>query len=313
MSGTSFTKKRIDVEFTMPSGKTLSVQNHRVSCQVSNAGLDTGSICNLRIEGMLISDMNLLSQIQPTIVQQNLNSVVVKAGNENDTLNTIFQGPVVDAFVDFSGAPNVAFQVMASSMAETAANNITPTSYPNGTSVSSIMRAISQKCGINFINNGVKATTSGAVYLSGSGAQQIAVLSSATNIPYILALNTLMIWPTDLGKITKADNYISAQTGMIGYPEYSQYGVTITTLFNHSIGFYSSIKLDSQYAPAAWTNFNGQIQRLSPQAVMPPYNGIWIVTNVYHDIASQTPNANWQTVITAARPQFAGDVATYAQ
>jgi hypothetical protein len=97
---------------------------------------------------------------------------------------------------------------------------------------------------------------------------------------------------------------------MIGYPAYSQYSVVVTTLLNPNIGFNTPFNLISKYLPNAWINGQGQVnQSTGPQYIAPASNGIWIAQKIEHDFQSETPGGAWETIITAARPQFAGQVA----
>lgn len=108
MSG-SFTQKQITVIFNIiATGKTLTISGHRVGCQIASAGLETGVMCSLRIEGMRLQDMNNLSTVQIGIIAQGLNTVTVQAGDATNGLKTIFQGAIIEGFVDYDGAPNVA-------------------------------------------------------------------------------------------------------------------------------------------------------------------------------------------------------------
>lgn len=312
MSGSSFTQKKIDVVFTIVNGSTssdLTITGHRVACQIVNSGLDTGVMCSLRIEGMQLSDMNRLSIIQAGIVAQSLNTVTVKAGDSSAPLATVFQGGVIEGFVDYGNAPNVAFVVTALSMSIPGAQPITPTSYPSGAAVADIVQAIATKAGLNFQNNGVIQYLSGSLYFWGTAADQLAAVAAASRISYCIASSVLSIWPPGTLQSGSSAIDVSATSGLLGYPAYSQYGVALRLLFNPNIGFRSTINLKSNYSPAAWVNGQGQLNKLGGQNVYPASDGTWVVVNVQHDIQSETPSGTWETNLVAARPDFAGSIA----
>ncbi|QEO18652.1 hypothetical protein FLP30_09035 [Acetobacter vaccinii] len=290
----------------------MSLSGHRVSCQIVAAGLETGVMCALRIEGMKLSDMNALSTLQATIIAQSMNSVLVEArSGGSGAWQGVFSGAVVEAFTDYNGPPNIAFQVSAQSMAMPNAMPISPTSFKGDVSAVTILQAIADKVGLTFRNNGVKATLSGGVYYEGPAAQQIQAVASATRISYCIAMDTLTIWPETIGPDGSGAVEVSADTGMMGYPAYSQYGVQLRTLFTSAIGFRTTIKLDSQYSPAAWVNAYGQMNHLSSQNIYMPSNGLWIVQRVQHDLQSETPGGQWTTYFEAARPENAGRIASF--
>ncbi|WP_259369295.1 baseplate hub protein [Komagataeibacter europaeus] len=312
MSDSSFTRKRLRITFlikgsTSAEDSRVTVTDLRVSCQVVNAGLEGGVMCSLRIEGMNISHMNRLSMVQAGIVAQNANTVTVEACDTDDNVwKMVFYGSVVGAFADFNSAPNTAFIVTAQTMAQPSTMPITPTAFKGSVAVADIMKAIADKVGLSFQNNGVTAVMNGSITLNGSGADQMQAISQASRVSYIVATNVLSIWPAT-GPTRKVPQVtISADTGMIGYPAYAQYGVTIRTLFNSAIGFQSVIKLDSKYAPAAWVNEMGQLNQLGGNNIFPPSNGIWVAYRVQHDLQSEIPGGEWTTYIEAQRQDLAG-------
>ncbi|GBQ91469.1 hypothetical protein AA23498_1188 [Acetobacter nitrogenifigens DSM 23921 = NBRC 105050] len=313
MTDSSFTKKKLKISFDIVDNgfnggdETLDILGHRVSCQIENAAFESGVTCALRIEGMHLSDMNRLSTLQAGFVQQSQNSVTVLA-SDGGPYQAVFSDGVVEAFIDFSGAPNIAFVVMAQTMAIPAAMKISTTSFKDSVAVADIMKTIADKAGLTFQNNGVTQVLAGGVYYEGTAAMQMQAVAAATRITYCVAMNVLSIWPEQV-KADSAQVEISADNGMMGYPAYSQYGVSVRTLFNSSIGFHTTIKLDSKYSPAAWVNNYGQLNGLSKTALHSPSNGVWVAIKVQHDLQSETPGGLWTTLIEAARPDFAGLVA----
>ncbi|KXV60670.1 hypothetical protein AD948_04395 [Acetobacter senegalensis] len=315
----SFTQKKIDIDFDIRQGgfsgspETITLMDHRVSCQVLSTGLETGMMCSVRIEGMKLSAMNRLSVAQASVIDQSSNSITVRAGDAGATRPTIFTGGIVEAFVDYAGAPNVAFQVTALSTAIPAAMPIEPTSFAAGAKISDIMQAIAGKVGLEFTNHGVDAVMTGGVNYPGSAMQQIDACARSVGIEYHIGMDTLSIWPKDVAASDTAI-LVSADTGMVGYPNYSQGGVLVQTLFNPGINFRNTIKLQSEYSPAAWVNNYGQLREVAGAASMyPPSNGLWVVQKIEHDLQTETPGGPWFTMLEAQRPEFAGRVATFGR
>ena len=321
MSDAQFKKKRIDVVFNIVQGgfdgsnnETITLTGHRVGCQIQNAGMETGVMCALRIEGMKLDQMNRLSVVQSSVVSQSMNTVTVMAGNDGDVLPVVFSGGIIEGFADFSGSPDIAFVVTAMSTARASAEPITSTSFNGPVSVATVMEAIAAKIGLGFVNNGVNVTLVGNVYYCGSAREQMQKCAEATRINYNIAMNRLVIWPKAITANTGEVADISSETGLLGYPSYSQGGVTLQCLFNPNIGLFSTIRLTSQYSPAAWVNNEGQLRSQSGAgAVYPPSNGLWVTQRVQHDIQTEAPGAPWLTTIEAARPEIAGQVAAFGR
>ncbi|MFT8814366.1 baseplate hub protein [Acetobacter fabarum] len=315
MSDSSFVKRKIDVVFNIVQGgfdgsnnEQITLTGHRVSCQILSAGMETGVMCALRIEGMQLSQMNQLSVVQSSVVSQSQNTVTVLAGNEGDALSAVFSGGIIEGFVDYSGAPNVAFEVRALSTAIPDTMPITTTSFNAGASVATIMESIAGKIGLKFQNHGVDSVLAGPVYYCHSALEQMNACAQAAGIYYIISMNVLHIWPKAFVVDTGGAIEVSSDNGLIGYPNYSQGGVGLQCLFNPSIGFRSTIKLKSQYSPAAWVNDSGQLNSLAGGSIYPPSNGLWIVQRMQHDLQSEEPNGVWLTTIEAARPEMYGSV-----
>lgn len=311
MSDSIFTQKKIEVSFTIfdsnGNQETRTFNGLRVSCQIVNAGVEAGSMCALRIEGMSLSVMNALSVVQAGIIAQSNNTVTVRA-SDGGQWQEVFYGGVTEAFVDLGGAPNVAFMVTSMSMSILSAVKISTTQFNGAVAVADILQAIATKAGLTFENNGVTAVTSGSVYYEGTAADQLYQVRRAFRIVYFVSMNTLRVWPYEFLADEQYQVEVSADTGMMGYPAYSQGGTAVRTLFNSQISFHTTIKLSSQYSPAGWLAANGQISGVSGGATHLPSNGLWVVVNVQHDLQSETPDGQWTTYFEAARPDMAGQV-----
>ena len=136
---------------------------------------------------------------------------------------------------------------------------------------------------------------------------------STSVIYYIISLNILHIWPKSF--VVDADGAIdvSSDNGLIGWPNYSQGGVGLQCLFNPSIAFRSTIKLQSKYSPAAWVNDSGQLKSLAGGSIYPPSNGLWVVQRVQHQLQTEEPNGSWVTILEAGRPEFTGNAPGFAR
>ncbi|MFT8723549.1 MAG: hypothetical protein ABF759_13400 [Acetobacter malorum] len=315
----SFVKRKIDVVFNIVQGgfdgsdnEQITLSGHRVSCQILSAGMETGVMCALRIEGMKLDQMNRLSVVQSSVVSQSLNTVTVLAGEEGTALSTIFSGGIIEGFVDYSGSPSVAFEVRALSTAIPDTMPITTTSFNSGVSVATIMETIARKIGLKFQNHGVDAVLPSS-YCWGTASAQMRSCARASGIYYIISMNILHIWPKAFMADSSGAVEISSENGLIGYPGYSQGGVGLQCLFNPIIGFRSTIKLKSEYSPAAWMNTSGQLKGLAGGTIYPPSNGLWVVQRMQHNLQTEEPGGVWITTIEAARPELAVGVATFGR
>ena len=307
----SLADREITVTFNLTSGAfgpggqdTVTLSGLRVGAQIEVVGDLSASTANVRIEGMPLSLMNQLSvaQLPGDLYQSTANTIAIAAGDatQGGTFPTIFRGNIYEAYVDFAGAPEVAFQVTAVSAGYAAVQPITPTSFQGSASVATILSTIAAKAGLAFSNNGVTAVLQNP-YVSGTAHDQIYQVCQATRTAHLIMGAELAIWPEGSGKTTLIPQ-ISAETGLIGYPAYNAAGVAFTTVFDPRLTFYQVVELQSAYLPAAWTNQSGTLQ---PNA---PSNGQWVVVKVQHDLQSQMPDGPWFTHVVAGTQKAADSV-----
>ena len=302
--------RAITVNFQLKSGgfgpggqDTVTLAGLRVGAQIEVVGDLSASIATARIEGMPLTLMNRLSvaQVAGDLLNPTTNTISIQAGDasQGGTLPTIFSGSIQEAYVDFAGAPEVAFQVTALSAGFAAVQSITPTSFAGGASVATILSAIASKAGLTLQNNGVTAVLQNH-YSAGTAHDQIIQVCQATRTVHLIMGDTLSIWPQGQGS-TSYIPMISAETGLIGYPAYNAAGVAFSTVFDGRLTFHQTVQIASQYLPAAWTNELGALQ---PNA---PSNGQWVIYKVQHELQSQMPDGPWFTHVIAVAPVIAKD------
>ncbi|MFT9459484.1 MAG: hypothetical protein ABF611_08020 [Acetobacter orientalis] len=302
-------KRKLDVNFQLvsggfgPDGKdNLTLSGHRVSAHITHGGMASGSSMSLRIEGMSLSYMNRLSVIRSRQTWQNANRITLYGGDGSHVPVDIFSGYITSAFVDFSGAPNVAFQVEASNLSLSAAKILPPISFSGSVAFETIASIICNSMGWTLINHGVKSVFS-SYYGYGDPRSALEKLCLSVKAIFHLdeKMNALHVWPFGYSYIADdADKdmpYISSKSGLIGYPAYSDAGVLFQCLFNPYIKYYSPVKLHSDYSPAAWVNNqNGQLP-----STISPASGVWLPYIIEHTLETEMPDGQWQTFVGAVR------------
>lgn len=297
----AFTKKRIDVSFTLfpnvdlngavttpnyfdsTGGNTVELTGYRVSASIIKAGgIASQGQLQLRIYGMSLSLMNQLSTLGKTPIQVARNIITVSAGDDNG-VSLVFKGTIYSAVQDFSAAPEVAFDVTASSLLYQAVQTIPPTSYKGTVDAALILQGLATQMGMSFENNGVSVIWEN-VYFPGSALTQAKDVIAAADIEWNQGDNgVLAIWPKG-GYRNLPVPLLSASTGMIGYPYPSGNGLLgVRSIFNPQINFGARVQVDSIIKPAV---------------------GLWFVTSLAHDLESEIPNGAWFTSIVATPPGY---------
>lgn len=305
-------RRSLDVNFTIKTGgfgpdgaDSLTLTGHRVRAHITNAGMAAGSSLSLRVSGMSLSKMNRLSIIRARQTWQNANMITLYGSGDDGAMTAIFSGYITAAFVDFTGAPDVAFQVEANNLSLSAAKSMPVISFGTPVEFETVASLICESQGWALKNHGVKATFPNYY---GYGDARSALEKLCLSVKAIFHFdfvnqNTqiLHVWPKDYNytadDIGSDMPYISKSSGLIGYPAYSDAGVLFQCLFNPYIRYFSPVKLKSDYAPAGWANNqNGQL----PQGASPA-SSTWLPYVIEHTLESEIPDGQWQTFVGAVR------------
>lgn len=261
---------------------TVKLSGLRASCHITKAGGPADCTMSLRMYGMTKSKMNDLSTLGMQINLVPKNKIVVTAGDVESGMGTVFAGYIMQAFADFQGAPDVSFNIVAHTGLPDAVIPAPVASYRGSADVAVIMSDLATKMGLSFENNGVTTKLSNQ-YLYGSLKSQARQAVQNAGIEWNNGDNgVLAIWPKN-GSRGGQVPIVSPQTGLIGYPTYTAYGLMLRTLFNPSIGFGSKIEVRSSLEPA---------------------NGEWSVYHLDHDLESLIPRGRWYSTIGAYNPKF---------
>lgn len=287
MSG--FKYRKIDVAFTLGKGafgedgteNTVTLTGLRVSISVVRSGGGFYSQAEIRIYGMDLSDMNKLSTLGKPVIQDRFNAIGVSAGDEGGPMRIVFQGNIKQAWADFNGMPNVPFIVLAFDAGLLAVKPIPVNSYSGAADVATVLEGLCKQLGITLENNGVSSIVSDP-YLHGAAADQIKDIITAA-IPRVNFIfenvgasgGTLAIWPA-AGKRAGTVPLIAPETGMVGYPAFTENGIVIKTGFDPTIKFGASIEVRSDVKPAC---------------------GFWQPFSISHDLEAETPGGAWFTTL----------------
>lgn len=282
----AFKKRVIQVTIQLASGSfssggdTVTLPPLRTVCRVNKAGGLSDSTLDMQIYGMSLSLMNQLSTLGVQINLVPKNSIVVTAGNEGESLGTVFVGYILQAYSSFAGVPDVPFHVTANTAGPFAAQPAPVSSFKGPASATTILSGIATKMALKFENSGVNVQLSNPYYY-GSLMSQLRDCVRDANVDWIIDNGTLAIWPK-YGSRGGQVPLIAQGSGLIGWPSYNPYGIVVTSEFNPSIGFGQKIEVRSQDLPRA--------------------NGMWTVYSLDHELAAEMPGGKWQSVIGGYNP-----------
>lgn len=281
--------RKIDLTFSLGEGSfggdganAVTVSGLRTSVTITRAGGVTNAECHLRVWGLPLDVMQKLTVLNVLAYQQQrLNTVTVMAGDSENGMALVFSGTIKEAWADASNAPDVLFTLSAYEGLMAQTKPIPATSYSGAVSASTFFSSMAKQIadgegagGYNLENNGVEGVLADP-YWPGTVMDQIRAAARALRCNAVLdqTKRVLAIWPLD-GKRGDQELLVSAGTGLVGYPTFSQTGINFSMLFNPGVAFGQAVQIESTLAAA---------------------NGTWVIAFVQHNLDAELPGGQWFT------------------
>jgi len=274
----TFVNRKINVTFQLGTGNfgesgfnTVKITGLRVHASIVKTGDAAMGSAELRIFGLMPDQLNSLTSIYQVQTLARQNTIIVEAGDDISGMSVIFQGQITIAQADLNSQPDSCLSVIAQAGLLYALQPGSPLSYPTTADAATILQNLAGQMGLQFENNGASVILA-TPYFSGSLRDQALACVRAAGINWIIDDKVLAIWPLGGSRNVTNIPLISTDTGMVGYPSYSNIGVAVKTIFNPNIKFGGKIKIQSSLKQA---------------------NGTWSVFGLSHELESELPGGQW--------------------
>lgn len=293
----SFSRRHIDVTFQLGQGSfgeggfdTEKVSGLRVVANITKAGGAGLNTANIRIYGLPLSLMSKLAIVGNQLIQGRNNLITVAAGSDDAPMATCFTGVINQSWPNFQAAPDVSLDVTASPTLLDALKPVPPISFQGSADVATIMSGLAAQMGMTLESNGVQVKLAPGKYFAGTAPAQARKVAQAAGINLLFDDNNVMaIWTTGTARGSQAQ-VISKDTGMVGYPNWSQGGILVKSLYNPLLQFGGNVQVNSTLTQAT---------------------GQWNIFNVNHNLESEVPNGAWFTTVECSK--FSGGNLPIAQ
>lgn len=260
---------------------TATLKGYRVSANVTKMGAPGFDNAQLRVFGVTPSLMNQLSTLGKSPYSGRINTVAIRAGDDQSGLSLVYTGIIMDAFQDFNGAPDSALNIISQGSGLSLLKPIPPVSYPSTVSKANAFQDVAARMGVLFENHGVTGTLP-PTYLPGTAADQLRRLIEAADVEGTVDNGTLVIWPKG-GSIDGLVPDVGPASGLVGYPEYSGSGrVRLRCLYRPGFRVNGEISLTTSLSTAA---------------------GPYLIQALSYELESETPDGRWFANIEAWRKQ----------
>jgi hypothetical protein len=262
-------------------GNKVEITGLRTTVQLSQAALLSPTLCTIRVQGLILNQINSLTKAGLFYSVSSGNGVAVEAGDSLMGLSTVFNGTIQEAYPDFSGQPDVAFIIIANPQAVIQLKPVEPVSFPKTVPITTALEKIIKPAGLTLDANGIKGNFY-SPYFPGTVWQQMGrALKAAGAFGFVDDVaKKLIAWPKDGSAKSSGAPTLNIRN-TIGYPEFQRNRIRLRILFDMSFKATkpgSEINVETELAAA---------------------NGKWTVDWIDYLISAETPDGPWEMVITA--------------
>lgn len=301
----TFTEKQLRFTFVLSNNSVFAGTNNnklvvtglRAQVDIRGSGMPAFPEAQIRVYGMLPSDMNALIALAFQTEGVLRNSVTVEA-NDGRGWSTAYAGQILTAQPDYAGVPDVPLVITSRMLGYESINPATATSYTGATDVATIVSNIATKMGASFENNGVQAVLS-SPYFSGVLTDQLRDVCAHANIDcYQEAGNqsanlttTIVIAPRGAPRAALPVFALAPISGLVGYPQRDSRGyLNVQAYYNPAFRQGGQIDLSNAGAPDV------------PGGDFFNANGRWLIGTLSHALSSLLPGGPWFSSILAYPP-----------
>jgi len=284
----AFVERALTLIFTLGNHSTfaegrnqLTVEGARAKVRIEkNSGGNT-SHANVTVYGLSMPHMRALAALNPAFMVMKQNVVEILANDVTDPASqptSVFIGQITEGEIDITNEPESALVLTAVAGLYYSVAPADGSSYTGPTQVTVILDAIAKKMNLTLNSSGLsKPYMLSDPHLFGTLMTQAQSICEAWNLNLFIDSKTMYVYDRN-GSVQVSNNasipVVSAETGMIGYPTFSEHGVFIRTLFSP---------------------FLNMGQRVEIRSTLEYANGTWGVYQLVNELESQVPDGKWET------------------
>lgn len=284
----SWSKKTIRVTLTLGQGtfsgggNTKIIQGLPVDVRVQKMGMPGMNQAEITILGMNRDDMGQLTRLAFRPLWSLRNSIVVEAGDEGGVLATVFRGAITAAGANFNQQPDIPFSIKAHTGAFGALIPSPPVSVQGAVRVDQLMQGFASELGMAYKNEGVTASVKNAVF-NGSPLEKARKLAQQAGVSLIVDDDEIITLPKNKPR-SGGVFVLTPETGLIGYPQFTDMGIQFKCLFNPFLRFGSLVQL---------------------KTILPRASGEWRMTKISHSLSAyRAKGGAWFSEVTCVYPSM---------
>ena len=257
--------------FQGTSKNTYTIEGLAMSAKIEKVGLPDLSKCELSIKGMKYEVMEQLTVLGFLKLTSAKNVLTLYGGTVGETLPVLFSGDITKAVADFKNAPDVTFNISATAGAYSVKKAAPPLSVSGSTAAADLAKAWATEMGYSFKNAGVTTQVQNCIF-NGSPLQKLRVLSEQYHIETIIDDGEIIIQPRGEVRKTGTIPYLTEESGLAGYPAFTDKGISLVALYNPDFKFGGLVRVKS---------------------IVPRASGEWKITKLTHSVSAHEKNGEW--------------------
>lgn len=245
-----------------------------MNAAISKTGGVDFATAQVEIYGLTLPVMGQLTTLAFKPLNRRWNLIEIAAGEQGTDLPVIFRGCVTVAFADLNGASPVLkmeAQVGAYPLLDPAGT----VSISGTQDVADFIQSQASQSSFEFQNDGVQGTLSDMT-IYGDPITKARTAADAVGADLILDDDKMILVPKD--SVRKAEGsipVISAASGMIGYPTFTNQGIQVSSFFRPELHVAAAVRVES---------------------IVPHASGVWKITQLTHNLSAHNPGSSaWET------------------
>lgn len=249
-------------------------QGFATNVAISKTGGVDFATAQVEIYGLTLPVMGQLTTLAFKPLNRRWNAIEIAAGEQGTDLPVVFRGCVTVAYADLNGASPV-LKMEAQVAAYPILAPAGTVSVTGSQDIGAFIQSQSAQAGFDFQNDGVQGTLSDMT-IYGDPITKARTAADAVGADLILDDDKAILVPKD--GVRRAEGgipVVSAATGMIGYPTFTNQGIQVSSFFRPELHVAAAVKVES---------------------IVPHATGVWKITQLTHNLSAHNPGANaWET------------------
>ncbi|MGK0705116.1 hypothetical protein ACSFCW_16790 [Yokenella regensburgei] len=258
-------------KFDDTGNNTITIDEIKSSFKVGAYGNQVGVQAEIVLYGLSLDLISMLSSKGVGVYTATKEDIAVEVFANGDKL---FSGFIFSSYANMNAIPDSSLIISAMSGLDLKNAVTSPFSKPDTAKVVDILKAICEPYSYNLRPIGIDGITSTNTYLAGSPLDQIRYVCNSANLQMSFMNNVITVWPGGLA-VDDIVPQVSPDYGLIGYPVFTQGGITFQTRFSTLLSQGRNVKLTTS---------------------LPHASGVYNLFSVEHFLSSWMKNGPWHTL-----------------